>query len=67
MSPVLVMTLTYSKVLSAVMIPPRQAGEILACMWQLIASVGKLPGLVIVYRHRYCPLRYQKYDSIHPD
>jgi transposase len=42
MLPVLVMTLTYSKLLSAVMIPSRQAGDILAGMWQLIAGVGKV-------------------------
>jgi transposase len=40
MLPVLVMTLTFSKVLSAVMIPSRQAGDILAGMWQLIAGIG---------------------------
>lgn len=38
--PVLVMTLTYSKVMSAVMIPSRQGGDILAGMWQLIAALG---------------------------
>lgn len=38
--PVLVMTLAYSKVLSAVMIPSRQVGDILAGMWQLIAALG---------------------------
>lgn len=42
MLPVLVMTLAYSKALSAVMIPSRQAGDILAGMWQLIAGVGKV-------------------------
>lgn len=42
MLPVLVMTLTYSKMLSAVMIPSRQAGDILAGMWQLIAQLGKV-------------------------
>lgn len=40
MVPVLVMTLTYSKMLSAVMIPSRQGGDILAGMWQLIAGIG---------------------------
>jgi len=40
--PVLVMTLTFSKFLSAVMIPSRQAGDILAGMWALIAAVGKV-------------------------
>jgi len=40
MLPVLVMTLTFSKFLSAVMIPSRQAGDLLAGMWQLISGVG---------------------------
>ena len=40
MLPVLVMTLTFSKFLSAVMLPSRQAGDLLAGMWQLVAGVG---------------------------
>lgn len=40
MLPVLVMTLTFSKFLSAVMVPSRQAGDLLAGMWQLISQVG---------------------------
>lgn len=40
MLPVLVMTLTFSRFLSAVMVPSRQAGDLLAGMWQLIAQVG---------------------------
>ena len=36
--PVLVMTLTFSKVLSAMMIPSRQAGDILAGMWVLFSA-----------------------------
>ena len=40
MLPVLVMTLTFSKFLSAVMLPSRQAGDLLAGMWQLIGQVG---------------------------
>jgi transposase len=40
--PVLVMTLAFSRYLSAVMIPSRQAGDILAGMWQLISGVGKV-------------------------
>lgn len=40
MLPVLVMTLTYSRFLSAVMLPSRQGGDLLAGMWQLIAQVG---------------------------
>lgn len=40
MLPVLVMTLTFSRFLSAVMLPSRQGGDLLAGMWQLIAQVG---------------------------
>jgi len=40
--PVLVMTLAFSRYLSAVMIPSRQAGDILAGMWQLISGVGRV-------------------------
>ncbi len=40
MLPVLVMTLTFSKFLSAVMVPSRQGGDLLAGMWQLISQVG---------------------------
>lgn len=38
--PVLVMTLTFSRFLSAMMIPSRQSGDLLAGMWQLITGVG---------------------------
>jgi hypothetical protein len=40
MLPVLVMTLTYSRFITAVMLPSRQAGDLLAGMWQLVAQVG---------------------------
>jgi len=40
MLPVLVMTLTFSKFLAAVMLPSRQGGDLTAGMWQLIAQVG---------------------------
>jgi hypothetical protein len=40
MLPVLVMTLTFSRFLSAVMLPSRQAGDLTAGMWQLISGVG---------------------------
>lgn len=40
MLPVLVMTLTYSRFLSALMLPSRQGGDLLAGMWQLISQVG---------------------------
>lgn len=42
MLPVLVMTLTFSKFLAAVMLPSRQGGDLTAGMWQLIAQVGKV-------------------------
>lgn len=40
MLPVLVMTLTFSRFLAAVMLPSRQAGDLLAGMWQLISQIG---------------------------
>ena len=40
--PVLVMTLAFSRYLSAVMIPSRQAGDILSGMWALICGVGRV-------------------------
>jgi hypothetical protein len=40
MLPVLVMTLTYSRFFAAVMLPSRQAGDLLSGMWQLIAGFG---------------------------
>lgn len=40
--PVLVMALGFSRFLSATMIPTRQAGDILAGMWQLISQIGRV-------------------------
>ena len=40
--PVLVMALGFSRFLTATMIPTRQAGDILAGMWQLISQVGRV-------------------------
>ena len=40
MLPVLVMTLTYSRFHSAVMLPSRQGGDLLAGMWQVISAIG---------------------------
>jgi len=40
--PVLVMTLAFSRFLTATMIPSRQAGDILDGMWKLIDQVGKV-------------------------
>lgn len=42
MLPVLVMTLGFSRFMSATMIPTRQAGDILSGMWLLIRSVGRV-------------------------
>lgn len=47
MLPVLVMTLTFSKFLSAVMVPSRQAGDLLAGMWQLICGIGAVPKTLV--------------------
>ena len=40
--PVLVMTLAFSRFLTATMIPSRQAGDILSGMWTLISGVGRV-------------------------
>jgi len=40
--PVLVMTLGFSRFLTATMIPSRQAGDILSGMWQLIGEIGRV-------------------------
>lgn len=40
--PVLVMTLAFSRFMTALMIPSRQAGDILAGMWTLIQGVGRV-------------------------
>ncbi|MFJ9732778.1 IS21 family transposase [Streptomyces sp. NPDC101171] len=40
--PVLVMTLGFSRFMSAVMIPSRQAGDILSGMWSLIHGIGRV-------------------------
>jgi transposase len=45
--PVLVIVLGYSRFLSATMIPSRQAGDILAGMWQLIAQLGRVPKTLV--------------------
>ncbi len=41
--PVLAMTLGFSKMTAAVMIPSRKAGDLLAGMWELIGGWGKVP------------------------
>ncbi len=40
--PVLVMTLAFSRFMTATMIPSRQAGDILSGMWTLIRQVGRV-------------------------
>lgn len=45
--PVLVMTLTFSRFLSAVMLPSRQSGDLLSGMWQLLAGVGGVPKTLV--------------------
>jgi transposase len=40
--PVLVMTLAYSRFLTATMVPSRQAGDLLAGMWLLINQIGRV-------------------------
>lgn len=40
--PVLVMTLGFSRFMTATMIPTRQAGDILSGMWTLIAGIGRV-------------------------
>jgi transposase len=40
--PVLVMTLAFSRFMTAMMIPSRQAGDILSGMWALISGVGRV-------------------------
>ena len=40
--PVLVMTLAFSRFMTATMIPSRQAGDILSGMWALIGQIGRV-------------------------
>jgi transposase len=47
MLPVLVMVLGFSRFISATMIPTRQAGDILAGMWQLIREIGRVPKTLV--------------------
>jgi transposase len=47
MLPVLVMTLAFSRFMTAVMIPSRQAGDILAGMWLLIQGVGRVTSTLL--------------------
>jgi len=47
MLPVLVMTLTYSRFLAAVMLPSRQGGDLTAGMWQLISQVGAVSKVLV--------------------
>ncbi|MFI2207958.1 IS21 family transposase [Streptomyces sp. NPDC020192] len=45
--PVLVMTLGFSRFLSAMMIPSRQGGDILSGMWSLIHGIGRVPKTLV--------------------
>ncbi len=45
--PVLVMTLTFSRFLTAMMIPSRQAGDLLSGMWTLISQIGRVPKTLV--------------------
>ena len=45
--PVLVVTLAFSRFLSATMIPSRQAGDILSGMWLLISQLGRVPKTLV--------------------
>lgn len=47
MLPVLVITLGFSRFLSAMMLPSRQAGDLLAGMWHLIQGLGAVPKTLI--------------------
>jgi transposase len=47
MLPVLVMVLGFSRFITATMIPTRQAGDILAGMWQLIRGIGRVPKTLV--------------------
>jgi transposase len=40
--PVLVMTLAYSRFLTAMMVPSRQGGDLLSGMWALISQIGRV-------------------------
>jgi transposase len=45
--PVLVMTLGFSRFMTAVMIPSRQGGDILSGMWELICRIGRVPKMLV--------------------
>ncbi|MGO1053079.1 IS21 family transposase [Crossiella sp. CA198] len=45
--PVLVMTLGYSRFLSAVMLPSRLGGDLLSGMWTLISTIGRVPKTLV--------------------
>jgi hypothetical protein len=45
--PVLAMTLGYSKMTGAVMIPSRKAGDILAGMWEVLVGWGRAPRTLV--------------------
>ena len=45
--PVLVMTLGFSRYLTAAMIPTPQGGDILSGMWSLISAIGRVPRTLV--------------------
>ncbi|OYV24165.1 MAG: IS21 family transposase, partial [Mycobacterium sp. 20-66-4] len=45
--PVLVMVLAYSRVISAVMLQSRQAGDLTSGMWQLLEAIGRVPRTLV--------------------
>ncbi|RFA11722.1 IS21 family transposase, partial [Subtercola boreus] len=47
MLPVLVMTLGFSRFSAATMLPSRQAGDLIAGMWQLISGLGMVPKTLV--------------------
>ena len=50
MLPVLMITLGFSRFLTATMVPSRQAGDILADMWQLINGLGMVRKALVLDR-----------------
>lgn len=45
--PVLVLSLGFSRMIAAEMIPSRQAGDILSGMWSLISGIGRVPKTLV--------------------
>jgi transposase len=45
--PVLVMTLAFSRFMTAMMLPSRQGGDLLAGMWMLISQIGRVTSTLV--------------------